>query len=283
MPQITARDTATGKTVTFNWNGAEQPTDADMADVFKAATSQGQSPPMDARGTFPGMHRDAPRTSIEDPSETTQSVIRNLEGAAHPSSLSDFASLVATPVDATRGVALSLLQPIGKAAAKYGDAAKDIAMSFLPQKARSALSTLSGLNPMEWNSPLTVAGREGRSVAAGHAFNDMPLAQQMERLPNTPTPLSMRGGGPIASGLEATGPFHEQPLYQQMEQLSDVPAGMGGQRSGMPRMSGANESSGLESQVADAARRNKLSPEAQAKLLKQLQLSNLVKIGPETQ
>lgn len=37
MPQYTARDEATGKVVTFEWSGAEPPSDDDMAEVFAEA------------------------------------------------------------------------------------------------------------------------------------------------------------------------------------------------------------------------------------------------------
>lgn len=37
MPTYTARDSQTGKTVTFKWNGEAPPTDADMGEVFAAA------------------------------------------------------------------------------------------------------------------------------------------------------------------------------------------------------------------------------------------------------
>lgn len=272
MPQITARDTATGKTVTFNWNGAGQPSDADMAEVFKAAASQGQAPEMDSRGSLPSMHRDAPRTSIEDPSDTLQSVNRSLEGAAHPRTLKDIASLIAAPVDATRGVALSMLQPMGQAAAKYGGAAKDMAMSFLPQKAKTALSTLSGLNPMEWNSPLTVAGRAGRQSAKELAFNDAPLYQQMDRIPTQATGPLSAAGRPQTPPLTTLNP-NDAPLYQQMEQLADAPSnGAMYSRSGMPRMATPAPLTALEKQVAQAAKANRLSPEAQARLLEALKL-----------
>lgn len=49
MPNYTVRDKETGRTVTFKWNGAEPPTDADMADVFAQARRQAPAPePMSA-------------------------------------------------------------------------------------------------------------------------------------------------------------------------------------------------------------------------------------------
>lgn len=42
MAQYTVKDTQTGKTVTFQWDGEAPPTDADMSDVFKAARGQSQ-------------------------------------------------------------------------------------------------------------------------------------------------------------------------------------------------------------------------------------------------
>jgi hypothetical protein len=40
MPQYTVQDAETGRTVTFDWNGSEPPTDSDMAEVFAAAREQ---------------------------------------------------------------------------------------------------------------------------------------------------------------------------------------------------------------------------------------------------
>lgn len=267
MPQITARDTATGKTVTFNWNGDGQPTDADMADVFRAAQGDAYKPSgPQPRGWQPiGSHGGA-----EPEGAQKSGLLSALEPIAHPSSMSDFASLLIP--SAALGTGLRSLRG-------WMGAGKN-----LVQGAAEGAANREGLKKI----PATLKGMADVATDAQtggqRAFQEQPLAQQMEHLPNTAAPSVMRGGGPIASGMETPTPpmpFHEQPLYQQMEHLADTPVGVGSQRSGMPHMSGAGDV-GLEAQVADAARRNRLSPEAQAKLLKQLQLSNLVKIGPET-
>lgn len=92
-----------------------------------------------------------------------------LQPMAHPQSLGDIGHLMMLPVDATRSAAGSIIggmiRPAGTALSKYGGAAADVATSFLPAKARSALGVLKTLSPTEWNSPLTVAGREARAHA----------------------------------------------------------------------------------------------------------------------
>lgn len=45
MPQYQTRDEQTGKTVTFEWHGAGEPTEADMADVFAEAAAMSPSKP----------------------------------------------------------------------------------------------------------------------------------------------------------------------------------------------------------------------------------------------
>ena len=37
MPRYTVKNKESGQTITFNWNGKEPPTDADMAEVFAAS------------------------------------------------------------------------------------------------------------------------------------------------------------------------------------------------------------------------------------------------------
>jgi hypothetical protein len=83
---------------------------------------------------------------------------------------------------------------------RYGSAAVDVAKAgahaILPpsvvRTAGAGLDILKTLNPLEWNNPLTVEGREGRAAAKIRAFNELPLAQQMDRLPPTPAPETTR-------------------------------------------------------------------------------------------
>lgn len=139
-----------------------------------------------------------------------------MQSAAHPQSLGDLASLV-IPSDAGALVGRSL-GPAKQAIAKYGGAVVDVGTSLLPARARSALGVLRTLSPTEWHSPLTVAGREARGVAATRAFNDLPLAQQMDRLPmDAPGPLE--GGRTADPRYQPQTPFHERPLAQQMDRL----------------------------------------------------------------
>lgn len=58
MPQYTVRDETSGRTVTFDWTGDGQPTDADMAEVFAAAGSQPEPEP---ETTYDGQSLDSLR------------------------------------------------------------------------------------------------------------------------------------------------------------------------------------------------------------------------------
>lgn len=110
---------------------------------------------------------------------------------AHPSSAGDFASLL-LPNEAGASIMGRMVEPLAAGVKKYGGAAVDAATSMLPTRAMNGLRILGKLNPTEWNNPLTVAGREGRTTAASQAFNDLPLAQQMDKLPPTPAPMPAR-------------------------------------------------------------------------------------------
>lgn len=252
MPQITARDTATGKTVTFNWNGDGQPSDADMAEVFKAAASQGQAPEMDARGSLPGMHRDAPRTSADDPA--VMELNQSLSGVARPQGLGDIASLL-LPATAL-GTGLRSLRG-------YAVAAKDLLTGASEGSAnREGLKKIpSVLRGMFQVATDPVSGGE-------RAFQRAPLMRQMESLPSS---------GPMPTGRAGTPPIstfnpNDAPLYQRMDQLGGTPSAPNYSRVGMPRMAAPVPLTELEQQVAQAAKANRLSPEAQARLLETLKL-----------
>jgi hypothetical protein len=50
MPNYTVKDSQTGKTITFAWNGTKPPTQADMKEVFAAARSQSSPQPTSTQG-----------------------------------------------------------------------------------------------------------------------------------------------------------------------------------------------------------------------------------------
>lgn len=128
---------------------------------------------------------------------------------AHPQTAGDIAGLL-IPSGAGAAVA-DALKPVGAAISKYGGAAAKVAgtaaTSLMPSAMvtpmRGALKVLGELKPSEWNSPFTVAGREGRAVAAGRAFNDLPLAEQMKQLPSS-------GVSPITTRTQ-TPPYQAAP------------------------------------------------------------------------
>jgi YD repeat-containing protein len=191
MPQITARDTTSGKTVTFNWNGAGNPTDEDLAEVFKAAgTHAGEAPPMDARGSLPGMHKDYPRTSVDDPAalELNQS----LEGVAHPQGAGDMASLLIPSTALGTGY---------RALRGYLGAAKNLMTG-----AAEGAGTREGLKKI----PSVLRGMLKTAtdpISGGErAFQQAPLAQQMESLPAAPAPVTARTSGPPIRNLGNEAP-----------------------------------------------------------------------------
>lgn len=142
-----------------------------------------------------------------------------LEPMAHPQSAGDIAGLL-LPTGGSAALG-KVLRPVGNAVAKYGGAAAELGASLLPTKAKAALGVLKQLSPTEWNSPLTVAGREGRAVAASQRFNAQPLAEQMKSFPTSgPIPEGRVGMAP----LQPQTPFNERPLYQQMQDLAEAPA-----------------------------------------------------------
>jgi len=143
-----------------------------------------------------------------------------LEPMAHPQTAGDFAGLL-LPGEAGTAVMNKIVSPAVAGVKKYGGAVAEFGTSLLPTKAKAALGVLKTLSPTEWNSPLTVAGREGRAVAASQRFNELPLAKQMERLPTTgPIPEARAGIPP----MQPQTPFNERPLYQQMQDLTEAPS-----------------------------------------------------------
>jgi len=149
------------------------------------------------QGGFPALSH-APRSDAPDEGPTGLTRIgAMLEPMAYPHSMGDMAAML---IPSGGGAAVDrLVSPIVKGAAKYGGAALEAGASLLPVKGRAALSVLRELNPSSWNSPLTVAGREGRAVAASKTFNELPLAQQMQQFPEVPAPVTTRQGMPILS------------------------------------------------------------------------------------
>lgn len=139
-----------------------------------------------------------------------------LEPMAHPSTLSDFAGLL-IPSGGAGGIADRAIQAIGKlplariglgaAGAAYGGATAPehasvpatlgrmaeygiggaLAPNILRKFAPGAVETADQLatKAAAWNNPWTVAGREANTARAAQRFNELPLAKQMEQLPNS--------------------------------------------------------------------------------------------------
>lgn len=133
-----------------------------------------------------------------------QNLANASQSLAHPQTAGDIAGLLIPSGGAE--VIGRTLAPVGRAISKYGGAAAKLAgtaaTALIPHgmvaPAKAAMSVLGELNPSEWNSPFTVAGREGRAAAAARAFNDLPLAEQMRKFPTTSTAQgTLRTGTPM--------------------------------------------------------------------------------------
>lgn len=173
-----------------------------------------------------------------------------LEPMAHPQTAEDFAGLLLP----TGGAAAlgKVLRPVGNAVTKYGGAAAELGASLLPTKARAALSVLGELKPTTWNSPLTVAGREGRAVAASQRFNELPLSEQMKSFADTPAPITTRGQAPPIRNLgnEAPLPPPPAPTGPHMDLSTPIRPGSLTQRQIAERLAAVQEAGGLPAQPA---------------------------------
>ncbi len=225
MPPKTYEITApNGKTLSIT--GDHVPTESELHDIFlKAGVETGAMPSQTSAidmlsGRNARYRGGAGLPEGDEPApDWKANLAAALEPAAHPRSAGDLTALL---IPSGGAAALGeVLSPIRDAVAKYGGATAEAAVGLLPARVRAALKVLKDLSPTEWNSPLTVAGREGRAVAASQEFNARPLAEQMKDLPSTgPTPQ----GRPQAPPPSNVVPFHERPLYQQMGDLPAVPA-----------------------------------------------------------
>ena len=171
---------------TLEVTGDKPPSESDLNDIFaKAGVS---SEPMAAAGSeyYPGRKM----VSSDSPDSTLDKVNASLEPLAHPQTAGDIGALL-IPSGAGALVAKGA-NAVASGVSKYGGALVEAGMSFLPEKARKAVQVLSALNPAEWNSPLTVAGRENRAHAA--------VADMVDRyMPNS------GGSAAIAKPTQAAG------------------------------------------------------------------------------
>lgn len=187
MPKLKARDPATGETVSFNWTGEGDPTDADLEEIFTEAKA-GQTPYKPE-----AVYLKAKGIGVNAPDDEA---LAGLRGAAHPETLGDFASLVI---------------PSGGAAALKG-------LGELASRSKQAFKTAT-------EGAGTLRGILRFPVRAVQAFEDaLPSANAREIAkfrggaepvyrPTVPTintardiPLPSRGPVPIAGRLSLTAP-----------------------------------------------------------------------------
>lgn len=211
---------------------AAKPAKDDPFAQFAAKPADSGVPPPDLiRGlTSPHNISDSP-DPIKAPSHLDK-LNAALDAPAHPKNWGDMGGLLIPSGGAE--VVGKALAPVGRLVKRGAAAASDMiggavgiaANATLPSAittpAKALIKGWSALNPAEWNSPLTVAGREGRAQNKILAFNQQPLTKQMAQLPETPAPVTTRGAAPpYVAPPPAPTPFHEQPLFKQMEQLPD--------------------------------------------------------------
>lgn len=198
-------------------------------DPFAAFVAKDTSgvPPPDLQRALQGPH------NIHDgPPDALDKLNAALEPLAHPKTPGDFTGLLLPSGGAE--VLGQALAPVGRWAKRGLDAAGDLVGGAVGMAAHAALPSAittpakmlikgwSSINPSEWNSPLTVAGREGRAQAKILDFNAKPLAQQMGQLPDTPAPVTTRGAAPPYMPPQAAPPaFNDKPLYQQMQEMGE--------------------------------------------------------------
>lgn len=208
----------------YDLEGTRPPTEAEAREAVAAHKGGNTGPSANDQAGLLALHGMAPGEH-----GWKDDLASALEPMAHPQTAGDFASLL-IPSEGAAAVGRAL-RPIGEAAVKYGGAAADVAASFVPPKAKAALGVLRSLSPTEWNSPLTVAGREGRAAAASRAFNELPLAEQMKSLPTSGGASGVRMGD---APFQPQTPFAQKPLYQQMQDLTEVPTAQGSTRAPAP-------------------------------------------------
>lgn len=187
MPQTYTVKLSDGRTFDVTTDGGA-PSEASILASLKEPDFKTSNVPVSAADMVSGkVGRDtgAPEGTAEP--DWKSKLADALEPLAHPRDPNDFLNLM-LQTNAGTAIGEHILKPVAEAVAHYGGAAVDAASALLPTKAKAALSILKNLSPSEWNNPLTVAGREGRTTAATKAFNDLPLAQQQQQLPATPAP-----------------------------------------------------------------------------------------------
>ncbi len=101
----------------------------------------------------------------DEAASTRAKLFDALDRHALPRSGTDLAGLF---LQGDAGLALTdrIVAPVVGAVGRYGGAATDLLSSLLPAKVKAPLAILRELNPADWNSPFTVAGREARRLSA---------------------------------------------------------------------------------------------------------------------
>jgi hypothetical protein len=280
--KITARDSTTGKTVTFNWNDTADPTDADMDEVFAAAAAhtpaykpepvylkakgvvdEAPEPAAPAgRGVVsneePGTFLGGFLQSLKDQArEAFTGVQPMLQGAAHPQTEDDFASLlIPSELGMGRGGAALASEFAGRSTQAFKQAAQQTGKAVgkegvirgtlrfpirsyqafedaLPSaNARKIAAFRGGPEPKYVPPKITINQARDLPLPTGRPPGPLTLAEMADELPMTPAPArgQLRAAGPPTSGVNP----NDVPLALQMDRLPQTPAPMTTRSGGPP-------------------------------------------------
>lgn len=172
--------------------------------LYQNANAGEKQPPV-KNWTDQAVYGRKPETVSDGPDaepSTLNKVNQMLEPLANPKTASDFAGLL---IPSGLGAPLAKMgAAAAETAGKYGDAIWELGKSFLPKKATDAIKVLSELNPSEWHSPLTVAGREARAHEAVAGIVD-------RYLPNTGGASAVANPAPADAAIGYATPTASAP------------------------------------------------------------------------
>lgn len=122
MATYTVQDSQSGKTITFEWNGAQAPTEQDMAEVFAQAQGMAASAPTDATATPADPGQFSVSSAVGQPERSwanvPQEAFGNIPGSAVQMG-KNIASAVAHPIDTVSALGKVVGGALGEVGAAY--------------------------------------------------------------------------------------------------------------------------------------------------------------------
>lgn len=142
-----------------------------------------------------------------------------LQGAAHPQSVGDFANLLVPDAGGVASVAGDAVSR-GMSGVIRGLKLDTPVSSLGRAVARGAAQVMEDVPYIRKVTPGSSAVMRGLKKVGipPPTFNELPLAQQMDKIPSTGVIPETKIAPPPLRSDEPT-PFHERPVYQQMENL----------------------------------------------------------------